>query len=105
MTTWRQKIPTRAAFCGDLRISRSTRKRIFCGVRLSIGPQDEVRTSVKAHVSLTHKNKKVLEAADLLVTLLFAIAEGQSLRDALKDQAHAWLSTTKAATWVSRPDT
>lgn len=68
-------------------------------------PQDEVRTSVKAHVSLTHKNKKVLEAADLLVTLLFAIAEGQSLRDALKDQAHAWLSTTKAATWVSRPDT
>lgn len=67
--------------------------------------QDDVRTCVKTHVSLTHKNTDLLEAADLLVSLLFAVAEGQSLREALKSQAHRWFSATKSASWTSRPDT
>lgn len=66
--------------------------------------QDDVRTSVRTHVSLTHKNAAVLEAADLLVSLLFAVAEGQSLREAMKSQAHKWFSTTKAESWTSKPD-
>lgn len=65
---------------------------------------DVVRHAVQEHVSLTHKNSEVLKAADLLVTLLFAVAEGDSLRTAIAKQGSDWFSTKKAESWQSRPD-
>ena len=65
---------------------------------------DLVRKAVQEHVSLTHKNKGVLASADLLVTLLFAVSEGEALRTAIETQANDWFSRKKSESWLTKPD-
>lgn len=62
------------------------------------------RRLVKEHVDLTHAHANVLRAADTLVRLLDRVAGGIPLRDAIRDEAGDWISTTKAAKWATQPD-
>lgn len=68
-------------------------------------PREELRGITKEHVGLTHAHAKVLQAADTLVRLLCAVAEGEPLRDAMRREAGDWLSGTKAELWKNQPDT
>lgn len=68
-------------------------------------PLNELREIVKEHVSLTHQHEEVLRAADCLVCLLHHRSEGQSLREALRDQASDWFSSKRAEGWSSEDDT
>ncbi|MGB6223188.1 ADP-ribosylglycohydrolase family protein [Haloferula sp.] len=65
----------------------------------------ELRKQVKEHVGLTHSHANVLRAADTLSRLLFRIAEGIPLREAIQREAGDWISGTKAEKWSSQPDT
>ena len=65
----------------------------------------ELRAAVKEHVGLTHSHANVLRAADTLTRLLFRIAEGVPLRDAIVREAGDWISGTKAEKWTAQPDT
>ncbi len=67
-------------------------------------PPEELRRIVKEHVGLTHAHANVLRAADTLVRLLLAVAEGAPLREAIQQEAGDWISSKKAASWCSQPD-
>lgn len=67
-------------------------------------PLEELRAVVKTHVALTHRHSNVLRAADCLVRLLYHIANGQDLREAVMAGAGDWFSTRKALKWETRPD-
>jgi ADP-ribosyl-[dinitrogen reductase] hydrolase len=66
--------------------------------------REEVRRIVKLHVSLTHAHPQVLLAADTLVRLLWLMAEGSPLRDALRSEAGDWFSSKDAERWQEQPD-
>ncbi|MCU0780262.1 MAG: ADP-ribosylglycohydrolase family protein [Akkermansiaceae bacterium] len=67
-------------------------------------PREELRRIVKQHVGLTHSHAGVIKAADTLVRLLWAIAEGAGVRDAIRAEAGDWLSSTKAEAWRDQAD-
>jgi ADP-ribosylglycohydrolase len=67
-------------------------------------PRDELRRIVKEHVGLTHAHANVLRAADTLVRVLWSLAEGEPLHDAMRREAGDWLSGTKAESWREQPD-
>jgi ADP-ribosyl-[dinitrogen reductase] hydrolase len=64
----------------------------------------ELRTTVKLHVSLTHDHEGVLRAADTQVRVLSAVAGGVPLREALREHATDWLSSSKAEAWTQEAD-
>ncbi|MEX1116732.1 MAG: ADP-ribosylglycohydrolase family protein [Akkermansiaceae bacterium] len=68
-------------------------------------PREELRRIVKQHVGLTHAHANVLRAADTMVRLLWAMAEGEPLREAMRREAGDWLSGNKAESWRELPDT
>ena len=65
----------------------------------------ELRATMKLHVSLTHAHANVQRAADTLARLLFRIHEEMPLRDAIQKEAGDWISGTKAEKWSAQPDT
>ncbi len=65
----------------------------------------ELRQRVKEHVGLTHSHANVLRAADTLARLLYHIAKGIPLREAIQREAGDWISGTKAEKWSVQPDT
>lgn len=65
----------------------------------------ELRATVKEHVGLTHAHANVLRAADTLARLIFRIAEGIPLREAIQKEAGDWISGTNAEKWTAQPDT
>jgi len=67
-------------------------------------PREELRRIVKEHVGLTHAHGDVLRAADTLVRLLWDVAEGVPLHDAIRREAGDWISGKKAETWIHQPD-
>jgi ADP-ribosylglycohydrolase len=67
-------------------------------------PREVLRRIVKEHVGLTHAHANVLRAADTLVRLLWEVAEGGSLRQAIRTQAGDWISGTKAEAWSTQAD-
>ena len=67
-------------------------------------PREELRGIVREHVALTHPHEGALAAADTLVRLLWAIKEGASLRDAIRDEAGDWLSAADAEAWIAEED-
>lgn len=67
-------------------------------------PREELRQIVKTHVGLTHSHGNVLRAADTLVRLLWALAQGDSLREAMRHEAGDWLSGNKSNSWLHQPD-
>lgn len=60
------------------------------------------RTTVKTHVTLTHRHSNVLRAADCFARILHAIENGVPLREALAKAAGDWFSTAKAQKWSLR---
>lgn len=65
----------------------------------------EMRQIVQLHVSLTHRNKEVLAAADCLVKLLYALrSNGADLESALAQEACDYFSLAKSKKWALRPD-
>ena len=67
-------------------------------------PLAELRAIVKEHVGLTHAHANVLRAADTLVRLLWAVAEGMPLREAIRKEAGDWISGNKSDSWLHQPD-
>jgi ADP-ribosyl-[dinitrogen reductase] hydrolase len=66
---------------------------------------EKIRRIVKEHVGLTHAHANVLRAADTLVRLLLALADGEPLREAIRREAGDWISGNKAESWREQPDT
>lgn len=67
-------------------------------------PLAELRAVVKEHVGLTHAHADVLRAADTLVRLLWKVAEGGAVREAIRDEAGDWISGNKSDSWLQEPD-
>ena len=67
-------------------------------------PREELRRIVKEHVGLTHAHANVLRAADTLVRILWAVAEGTALREAIRTEAGDWISGNKAESWRDQAD-
>lgn len=67
-------------------------------------PREELRRIVKEHVGLTHAHGDVLRAADTLVRLLWEVAGGMSLHDAIRREGGDWISGKKADSWIHQPD-
>ena len=95
------------------------RKPINCGVRdvhigglvpvpalvAALGPRHhDLRRIVREHVSLTHKDEEVLDAADVLTRILVHASRGEDLRTAILEQAPAWISAAKTRDWDRHPD-
>ena len=68
------------------------------------GEREEIRQMVKSHVALTHRHSNVLRAADCLARLMLDLAEGITLREAVKHSAGDWFSTKKATGWTRQED-
>lgn len=65
----------------------------------------QVQQTAREHVSLTHQDDEVLDAAQTLARLLFSTAEGQPLQEALQTHAQSWFSLATAKTWIAKSDT
>jgi ADP-ribosylglycohydrolase len=70
---------------------------------LDLDPR-KLREVVQEHVCLTHQDKDVLRAADVLVRILIAVRTGRSLRDSILEEAPDWISSAKVSTWLREPD-
>jgi ADP-ribosylglycohydrolase len=64
----------------------------------------DLRTIVKEHVGLTHADADLLRAADTLVRLLWRVAEGTAIHDAIRVEAGDWISGNKSDIWLHQPD-
>ena len=64
----------------------------------------KLREVVQEHVGLTHQDKDVLRAADVLVRILIAVRMGRSLRDSIMEEAPDWISSAKVSRWIKEPD-
>ena len=95
------------------------RKPINCGVRdvhigglvpvpalvAALGPKHhDLRRIVRLHVGLTHKDDGVIEAADILATILSKVCQGDDLRETILAEASDWISAAKIEKWSRNPD-
>ena len=64
----------------------------------------ELRAVVKEHVGLTHAHEHVLRAADTLVRLLWRVAGGEAVHEAIRSEAGDWISGNKSDSWLHEPD-
>ncbi|MCH8475613.1 MAG: ADP-ribosylglycohydrolase family protein [Opitutales bacterium] len=62
------------------------------------------REQTRVHVSLTHDDDEVRRAADTLVRMLFVLAEGKSLEEALVLEANGYVGVKQLEIWAARPD-
>ena len=62
------------------------------------------REAVREHINLTHRSDEVLAAADALARMLFAVAAGADLREAIFQHGADWFSKRKAEQWSREPD-
>ncbi len=63
-----------------------------------------VRAIVREHVGFSHGSPGVLKAADAFVRMLFAIGEGQPVREAILASGTDWISRRKLEAWLGEPD-
>jgi len=75
----------------------------LCSSELGTG-LTELRMIVKEHVGLTHAHANVLRAADTLVRLLWNVAQGTPVREAIRSEAGNWISGNKSDSWLHQPD-
>lgn len=95
------------------------RKPINCGVRdvhigglvpvpalvAALGPRHpDLRRIVRQHVSLTHKDDEVLEAADVLTRMLVRACAGDELRKTILEEGSDWISAAKVREWDQHRD-
>jgi ADP-ribosyl-[dinitrogen reductase] hydrolase len=73
----------------------------------ALGPgHPRLRAIVQEHVSLTHKDEKVLEAADLLTRMLIALTQPRpDLRAVILGEGAAWVTAKDFERWEKEPDT
>ena len=64
----------------------------------------KLRAIVKEHVGLTHAHANVLRAADTLVRLLWKVAAGDPVHEAIRSEAGDWISGKKSDSWLHQPD-
>jgi ADP-ribosylglycohydrolase len=64
----------------------------------------KLRKVVQEHVGLTHQDKDVLRAADVLVRILIAVRAGRSLRESILEEGPDWISSAKVFRWLREPD-
>ncbi len=63
-----------------------------------------LRKTVCRHIELTHQNRDVIQAGDVLVQLLAALAEGTEFEDALQRHANGVISLRQFNEWQAHPD-
>jgi ADP-ribosylglycohydrolase len=95
------------------------RKPINCGVRdvhigglvpvpalvAALGPtHPDLARVVRMHVSLTHKDDEVVEAAGILARMLARVCSGDDLRSTILDEGADWISEAKVRRWEREPD-
>ena len=68
------------------------------------GTNADLRAVVQQHVSLTHKDKEVLRAADCFVQMLIAVQAGEPLRATILRHGSDWISAAKVARWSREAD-
>ena len=66
--------------------------------------REEIRKTVKSHITLTHRHSNVLRAADCLTRLLLDLSEDIPLREAVMHSAGDWFSTKRATAWTRQDD-
>jgi ADP-ribosyl-[dinitrogen reductase] hydrolase len=71
----------------------------------ALGPKHpDLRRIVRLHVSLTHKDDEVLEAADVLARTLQQVCAGEDLRGTILREGSDWISEAKVRRWEREPD-
>ena len=95
--------------CGisDVHIGGLATVPALCAALCALKPGtelSELRIIVKEHVGLTHAHANVLRAADTLVRLLWRIAEGMEIHEAIRLEAGDWISGNKSDSWLHQPD-
>ncbi len=72
----------------------------------ALGGKDvaRLREAVQLHVSLTHKDTGVLEAADCLARMLAAIQNGGSIRAVIESESDGKISIRKFESWRNDAD-
>ncbi len=79
----------------------------LCAAVCSLEPVtglSDLRMIVKEHVGLTHAHANVLRAADTLVRLLWRVAEGMEVHEAIRLEAGDWISGKKSDSWLHQAD-
>lgn len=66
--------------------------------------REDIRQTVKSHVTLTHRHSNVLRAADCLTRLLIDLSDEIPLHEAIMHSAGDWFSTKKASAWARQDD-
>ncbi len=90
--------------CGieDIHIGGLTAVPILCA-----WAQGDAETAVQwvtEHVSLTHKSRETLQAAETTARILCDVVRGHDVADSLSHRSAGWLSPKKAADWLREPD-
>lgn len=73
-------------------------------VSAGIFAESKVCQIVREHVGLTHASREVAEAADLLVRLLFRLAEEESFENALQKEATGLVGLKRLKSWEGMDD-
>ncbi|HMP97837.1 MAG TPA: ADP-ribosylglycohydrolase family protein [Kiritimatiellia bacterium] len=71
---------------------------------IGIRDEDALRTAVNNHVGLTHRNARVLDAADVLTRLLVRLTDKTDIDAALPEVATGWVSLDQFRRWSAHPD-
>lgn len=64
-------------------------------------PLAERRAAVREHVALTHPHPETLRAAETLLRLLDAVANGATVREAIRKEAGDWLAAEEIEAWLA----
>lgn len=91
--------------CGisDEHIGGLSQVPALCAALEGMALQD-LRSTVKLHVGLTHAHANVLRAADTLVRLLWSVVHGGTLHEAIRAEGGDWISGNKAEGWLHQAD-
>lgn len=91
--------------CGgeDIHIGGLASVAVLCA--WTHGEAAEAVPLVREHVSLTHRSRETLQAAETLTRMLCDLLHGEGMTEALKRRAPSWLKMNDAIKWGREPDT
>lgn len=64
----------------------------------------ELQKTVQAHVHLTHQDPELLQAADALIRMLWAVGVGEDLRTTILKEGTGWISEVDIQKWQLEED-
>ncbi len=90
--------------CGgeDIHIGGLASVAILCA--WARGEMEEAVQLVREHVSLTHRSRETLQAAETLARMLCDLIRGEDMAETLARRAPAWLKMKEAIKWGREPD-